>query len=437
MAREKTPEENAADNERKQLVEEKKNLKKEQQAQRKEAKRRAREIAKQEDELEDGNEGNSLLTFGATILIVALWLAVICVIIKLDIGGFGSSVVTPILKDVPVLNRILPGNSVTETTNSGAYGGYTSLQDAVDQIKSLELQLEQIQNASSAKDEELDQLKAEVLRLKEFENQQVEFQRIQKEFYDEVVYSDKGPGAEEYKKYYESMDPATAEYIYKQVVTQLQESQEVQDYAAAYSAMKPKQAAAIFEQMTNNLDLAAPLLEKYGFCANIAVIGVSIGRTTYKDTDIPITPHFSLKDAHPWVARGVLTVTTHSYDMHQVTAVDGAGCRRGVLQMPGEAEPDYIAALTQDYTRAQEQLAGLPGTPLPVFTYPNGAYSELSERVLQALGVQVTVTTEGGANRLVKGEPETLRLLHRIHVWRGTKPDMLLSRIDSALQALR
>lgn len=286
MAREKTPEENAADNERKQLVEEKKNLKKEQQAQRKEAKRRAREIAKQEDELEDGNEGNSLLTFGATILIVALWLAVICVIIKLDIGGFGSSVVTPILKDVPVLNRILPGNSVTETTNSGAYGGYTSLQDAVDQIKSLELQLEQIQNASSAKDEELDQLKAEVLRLKEFENQQVEFQRIQKEFYDEVVYSDKGPGAEEYKKYYESMDPATAEYIYKQVVTQLQESQEVQDYAAAYSAMKPKQVAAIFEQMTNNLDLAARILKVMSADDRGAILGAMNSEVAAKITKI-------------------------------------------------------------------------------------------------------------------------------------------------------
>ena len=240
MAREKTPEETTADNERKQLAEEKKKLKTEQRAQRKEAKRRAKEIAKQEDELEDGNEGNSLLTFGATILIVLLWIAVICVIIKLDIGGFGSSVVTPILKDVPVLNKILPGNSVTETTDPDAYGGYTSLQEAVDQIKSLELQLEQAQNASTSKDDELEQLKAEVLRLQEFEKQQVEFQRIQKEFYDEVVYSDKGPGAEEYKKYYESMDPATAEYIYKQVVTQLEESQEVQDYAAAYSAMKPK-----------------------------------------------------------------------------------------------------------------------------------------------------------------------------------------------------
>lgn len=187
----------------------------------------------------------------------------------------------------------------------------------------------------------------------------------------------------------------------------------------------------------NNLDLAAPLLETYGFCANIAVIGVSIGHTTYKDTDIPITPHFSLEDARPWIARGVLTVTTHSYDMHQIAAVDGNDCRRGVLQMHGEAEPDYIAALTQDYTRAQEQLAGLPGEVLPVFTYPFGAYSGLSERVLQELGVQVTVTTEGGANRLVKGEPETLRLLRRIHVWHGTKPDMLLSRIDAALQTLR
>ena len=284
MAREKTPEENAADNERKQLVEEKKNLKKEQQAQRKEAKRRAREIAKQEDELEDGNEGNSLLTFGATILIVALWLAVICVIIKLDIGG--SSVVTPILKDVPVLNKILPANSITETTDGSAYGGYTSLEDAVDQIKSLELQLEQIQNASSAKDEELDQLKAEVLRLKEFENQQVEFQRIQKEFYDEVVYSDKGPGAEEYKKYYESMDPATAEYIYKQVVTQLQESQEVQDYAAAYSAMKPKQAAAIFEQMTNNLDLAARILKVMSADDRGAILGAMNSEVAAKITKI-------------------------------------------------------------------------------------------------------------------------------------------------------
>lgn len=249
------------ENEKKKLKDEKKQLKKQQKDQKKEAKRRAKEIAKQEDALDDENESNGLLTVGATILIVLLWLAVICVVIKLDIGGFGSGVMTPILKDVPVLNRILPGNSFTQTTDPDSYGGYTNLKDAVDQIKQLELELEKAQNESSSKDEELNNLKAEVLRLQEFEQKQVEFQRIRTEFYNEVVYADKGPGAEAYQKYYESMDPTTAEYIYKQVVTQLQESQEVQDYAAAYSAMKPKQAAGIFEKMTDNLDLAARILK--------------------------------------------------------------------------------------------------------------------------------------------------------------------------------
>ncbi len=261
MAKEKSPEEIAAENEKRRLRDEKRQLKKEQREQKKEAKRRAKEIAKQEEELAEDEESNGLLTFGATLLIVALWLAVICVIVKLDIGGFGSSVLTPLLKDVPVVNRILPGVSLTETTDPESYGGYTNLRDAVDQISALELELERLQTASLAKDEELETLKAEVIRLQEFEEKQVEFQRIRTQFYEEVVYSDKGPGAEAFQEYYESMDPTTAEYIYKQVIVQLQESKEVQDYASAYSLMKPKKAAGIFEEMTDNLDLAARILK--------------------------------------------------------------------------------------------------------------------------------------------------------------------------------
>ncbi len=261
MAKAKNLEGLAAPTEKEKLESEKKELKRQQREQRKEAKRRAREIARQEDALGEDEESNGLLTLGATLLIVALWLAVICVVIKLDVGGFGSRVLAPILQDVPVLNKILPENSVTETTDTESYGGYTSLEEAVEQIRSLEIQLEQAQNESRSKDEELDSLKAEVLRLQEFENSQVEFQRIKTEFYEEVVYTENGPGPEAYQKYYESMDPTTAEYIYKQVVTQLEESQEVQDYAEAYSQMKPKQAAGIFESMTDDLDLAARILK--------------------------------------------------------------------------------------------------------------------------------------------------------------------------------
>ena len=51
-----------------------------------------------------------------------------------------------------------------------------------------------------------------------------------------------------------------AEYLYKQVVEQVEVSKEIQDYAQTYSEMKPKEAAAIFESMTDDLDLAAKIL---------------------------------------------------------------------------------------------------------------------------------------------------------------------------------
>lgn len=286
MAKEMTPEAAAAEAEKKRLKEEKRQLKKEQKEQKRDTRRRAKEIAKQEDELSEEEDGNGLVTFFATILIVFLWLAVVCVIVKLDIGGFGSSVLTPILKDVPVVNRILPGNHQTETSDPESFGGYSNLQEAVDYIKQLELELERAQSASAQKDVDLDALKAEVLRLKEFEERQTEFQRIQTEFYEEVVYAENGPGAEEYRKWYEEMNPDTADYLYKQAVVQLQESQEVQDYALAYSSMKPKQAAAIFEEMTDNLNLAAKILNAMSAEDRGAIMGVMDAEVAAKLTKI-------------------------------------------------------------------------------------------------------------------------------------------------------
>lgn len=249
--------------EKRHLKEEKKKLKNEQKQQRKEAKRRAKEIAGREAELYgEDEEGSAGSVFAVTFVIVLIWVAILCLIVKLDFGGFGSSVLTPILKDIPVVNKILPNHAqeVTEEAEEDPYGGYNDLREAVEYIKELELELERAQSAGTASTEEITRLKAEVERLKTFEESQVEFQRIKTEFYEEVVYAENGPGIEEYRKYFEEMDPATAEYLYKQVVQEIEESDEVKDYAKAYSAMKPKEAAAIFEAMTDNLDLAARIL---------------------------------------------------------------------------------------------------------------------------------------------------------------------------------
>lgn len=254
----KTPDASAA--EKKRLADEKKKLKEEQKKQKKEAKKRAKEIEAQEAELSADDESGGFFTVIATIGIILVWVAILCVVIKLDVGGFGSKVLTPLLKDVPVVNLILP-NSQNSGNISTENGGYTNLNDATEQIKNLELQLQQAQTDNLKLQEDVANLKAENTRLQEFEDKQVEFQRIKNEFYEEVVYAENGPGAEAYQKYYESMDPTTAEYLYKQVIAQLQEDKSVQDYASAYSSMKPKKAAAIFEQMTDNLNLAARILK--------------------------------------------------------------------------------------------------------------------------------------------------------------------------------
>lgn len=176
----------------------------------------------------------------------------------------------------------------------------------------------------------------------------------------------------------------------------------------------------------SDLDLAAPILEREGFRATIAVIGCSVGKDTYKNTGTPINPHFALEDAAPYVESGVLDIQTHSYDMHQVKKLDGEDCRFGVLRLEGESEESYAKALTADFLRSKEQLASALDVDCNVYTYPYGVCDELSESVLRGLGIQVSVTVEPGVNRIVRDRPESLYRLKRINVAGGMSAAELL-----------
>lgn len=269
---------------KKRLSDEKKRLKQDQKRQRKEAKARAKELAQEEAQLVDEMEGNPFSVAIVTIIIVIVWIAIICLLIKLDVGGFGTNVMTPLLKNVPVVNKILP-EPETAADESG-YEGYATIQEAVDYIKILELQLEAARSETSSDGTTIQQLESEIARLKTFESNQLEFQKIKNEFYEEVVYAENGPGAEEYAKYYETMDPSTAETLYKEVIREQQETKEIEDYAAAYSEMKPKEAAAIFEEMTDNLDLVARILGVMTAEDRGAILGVMDPTVAAKVTKI-------------------------------------------------------------------------------------------------------------------------------------------------------
>lgn len=272
--------------EKKRLKAEKKKLKQEQKNQRKEARQRAKELALEEANLSDDEESGGFSVFLVTAIIILVWLGIIGLLIKLDVGGFGSQVLAPVLSDVPVLNKILPESEETESTTGEDYGGYSNLKDAVNDVEALKVQLESAQATVNADAEKITELQNEVTRLKTFEDKQLEFQRIKNEFYEEVVYAEKGPGADEYIKYYESMDPETAENLYKEVVKKEAVSDEIKEYAQAYSEMKPKQAAAIFEGMTDNLDLVAKILGVMEPDDRGAILGVMDSTVAAKITKI-------------------------------------------------------------------------------------------------------------------------------------------------------
>lgn len=212
---------------------------------------------KENDLTNDESTGSKIVTILIVLVIVIIWLAVFGVLIKLDVGNFGSEVLYPALKNVPVVNWILPEptNGTKEET-----GEYDNLREANARIRELESKLAANNDANNANSSEVEELQAEVNRLKKFEEEQKAFSERVKEFDKNVVYNNKAPDTEEYKAYYEDINPDTAEEIYREVLKGYEYEQEIKDQADMYGKMEPASAAAVLSEMTNDLTLVAKIL---------------------------------------------------------------------------------------------------------------------------------------------------------------------------------
>lgn len=219
-----------------------------------------KDIYDEDLDIEDKKEekgGNKFKTILMGIIFLIIWLGIFCVLIKLDVGGFGSKVMAPIFKDVPVINKILPS---TDDTDSSSYP-YKSLADAITYIKELEKNVQDANDQISADNEKIAELNSEVERLKNFEQEKEQFEKIKKQFYDEVVFGDDAIPYDNYKKYYEEINPDYAETLYKQVLEKYMYDENYKELANAYSTMKPKKAAAALYEMTGDLDKVVTILQ--------------------------------------------------------------------------------------------------------------------------------------------------------------------------------
>lgn len=213
--------------------------------------------------------GSKIVLAFVTLLIILIWLAIIVMLIKFDVGGFGSTILRPIIKDVPYINMILPEADIPEDS---AYQ-FETIEDAVNRIKELENMLDASLGSTSADAQKIAELEAQIVELQKYKDERDSFERIKEKFYEEVVFSPSSPDLEEYKTYYESIDPENAEVLYKQVVEQLEYDATVEDYAKTYSTMKAKEAAAIFDTMKDDFELVADILQNMSTQSRADILG--------------------------------------------------------------------------------------------------------------------------------------------------------------------
>ena len=255
----------------------------------KQRKKEEKKLAKQqelEDDTEESSGGSKVALVFVTLIIIIIWLAILALLVKMDVGGFGSTVLAPVLKDVPYINKILPATDESELGTEDTEYPYQTLDEAVAYIKELELELQTAQEGSSENSAYVAQLESEVAKLQQYEQNEADFENEKAQFYEEVVFNDKAPDISEYQKYYESIDPANAEELYKKVVQQEQTSQELTDYVSTYSQMKPKEAAAIFDTMTDNLELVAKILNQMDRQSAANILGKMDSQTAAKVSEL-------------------------------------------------------------------------------------------------------------------------------------------------------
>lgn len=217
-------------------------------------------MAKKGKVKENEGGGSKLVNALIVLVIVLVWLAVFAFLIKLDVGGIGSNILYPVLKDVPVINKILPAPSEEMQASEDNYA-YTTLKSANERIKELESQLEAQGGTTAANSDYIANLEAQVKNLQKYKDQMDDFDKKVEEFNEKIVFNDNAPDISEYRTYYESIEPENAEKIYRQVMQRERYNEKAKELATYYANMDAAKAGQVLSEMKEDLDLICDILQ--------------------------------------------------------------------------------------------------------------------------------------------------------------------------------
>ena len=209
--------------------------------------------------------------------------------------------------------------------------------------------------------------------------------------------------------------------------------QQLYDYVHFGTELPGKPIVLTFDDgYFSNYEYAFPILQEYDMQATIFAIGVSVGKDTYKDTDHAMTPHFGADEAREMMDSGLISVQSHTFDMHQWPPFEdgNAQVRETLLPFDGEADADYEAAVEADFAESRELLESITGQPVNALAFPEGAYVTLTQDALRSAGAELTFTAVRAVNTVVKGLPQSLCAMPRFGMTESTDMTALVAELE-------
>lgn len=144
----------------------------------------------------------------------------------------------------------------------------------------------------------------------------------------------------------------------------------------------------------NNYVYAYPLLQQRGMRAIVSVIGSQTDAYTKSGQENAYWSH--LKLSHLLEMTDVFEVQNHSWNLHEY------GERRGCLRRRGEDVQSYANFLKEDTEQTQTLLAEA-GLPAPTcYTFPFGACSKESDKIIREMGFLCTLGCEERVNTVTR-----------------------------------
>lgn len=139
-----------------------------------------------------------------------------------------------------------------------------------------------------------------------------------------------------------------------------------------------------------------PLLEEFGFCAVMSVVGSLCDMYTKNGDTSDSYAYLNLRDLKVLADSGRVELGNHTYNLHSLSK------RKGIEKLKSESDEEYSAMLKEDILKNNQLIFDAAGKRPQVVAYPYGVHSDLAEQVLHEIGVTATLSCAQRVNRITK-----------------------------------